>query len=137
MNIESQYLISNYLLGTQLLKKTDGQLSIHGISFTEFMILNQLDSTSQKTMRRVDLADAIGITASGVTRLLSPMEKIGLLQKQQNPRDARVSLVKLTSAGQKLYSEALTSFEQFAESKLAVLNKKQLEKITELTQKLI
>lgn len=50
-------------------------------------------------MRRIDLADSVGLSPSAVTRLLAPMEKPGLVEKEANPRDARVSLVKLSTAG--------------------------------------
>ena len=134
---ESSYIMLNYLLSTHLTKKADNQLSIHGLSFTEYMIMHHLNDAPSNTMRRIDLAESVGITASGVTRLLAPMEKIGLLQKEQNPRDARVSLVKLGEAGQKLYQDATISFEDFAESKLSSLSKNQLETLTELSRKIL
>jgi DNA-binding MarR family transcriptional regulator len=101
------------------------------------MIMHNLNNAPLKSMRRIDLAECVGITASGVTRLLAPMEKIGVLQKEQNPRDARVSLVKLSTAGETLYQDASISFDSFAQSKLAALSKKQLETLIEFSNKLL
>lgn len=134
---ESTYMMLNYLLSTKLNKNADNQLSIHGLSFTEYMIMHNLNNAPLKSMRRIDLAECVGITASGVTRLLAPMEKIGVLQKEQNPRDARVSLVKLSTAGETLYQDASISFDSFAQSKLAALSKKQLETLIEFSNKLL
>ena len=134
---ESSYIMLNYLLSTNLTKKADNQLSIHGLSFTEYMIMHHLNNAPSNTMRRIDLAECVGITASGVTRLLAPMEKIGLLQKEQNPRDARVSLVKLNETGQTLYQDASISFDEFAKSKLSALSKNQLENLTDLSNKIL
>ena len=66
-----------------------------------------------------DLANNIGLTASGITRIVAPMEKIGVVMKELNPRDARVSLVKLTSAGETILGDATLSMKQNSERLLA------------------
>lgn len=66
-------------------------------------------------MRRVDLADKIGFTASGVTRMLIPLEKIGLVQREAYERDARVSYVGLTDIGKQVFEESLVSAEAMAQ----------------------
>jgi DNA-binding MarR family transcriptional regulator len=119
-------------LHSHLIKKIDQRLSGHGISFTEFMVMYHLDVAPDKTMRRIDLAESVGLSASGVTRLLSPMEKIKLVQKQANPRDARVSLVKLSRTGEQVFRDALVSFEDSAGSLLQGLDDGQLAEFLEL-----
>ena len=47
-----------------------------GLGFSEFLILYYLGQTKEQKLRRVDLAEKISMTASGVTRLLLPMEKV-------------------------------------------------------------
>ncbi|MFZ6801699.1 MarR family winged helix-turn-helix transcriptional regulator [Undibacterium sp. Di24W] len=106
-----QLIMSLSVLQTQMLKKVDQQLSVHGISFTEFTVMHHLNNAPNYSMRRIDLAESVGLSASGVTRLLLPMEKINLVEKEVNPRDARVSLVKLSDAGISLFQDALQSFE--------------------------
>lgn len=76
-------------------------LSVHGLGFNDFVILYILNSSVESKMRRIDLADKIGLTASGVTRLLNPLEKTGLVTRETNERDARVSYVVITSTGKK------------------------------------
>lgn len=90
--------------------------SIHGIGFTEYMVLDALAESLQGQSRRVDLAHAIGRTASGVTRILAPMEKMGLIEKAQNKRDARVSMVRLTDAGKRIWDDASASLKQSSET---------------------
>ncbi|MCP3862082.1 MAG: MarR family transcriptional regulator, partial [Aestuariibacter sp.] len=60
----------------QVLKPLESTLSVHGISFTEWLVMHRLSQSSDHTIKRVSLADGIGVTASGVTRLLLPMEKV-------------------------------------------------------------
>jgi len=50
-------------------------------------------------MRRVDLAQGLGLTASGVTRLLDGLERDGLVAKRTCSEDARVSYAELTDTG--------------------------------------
>jgi len=135
-SMESQFVIQNAMLATKLAKKVDGQLTVHGISFTEYMIMHNLNGSVLKTMRRIEIAEAVGISASGVTRLLAPMEKIGLVERESNPRDARQSLVKLSKAGQRLFEEASVSFEHCSKSMLESLSANQLEKMIELSARL-
>ncbi len=88
-------------------------------------------------MRRIELAEHVGLSASGVTRLLAPMEKIKIVEKELNPRDARQSLVKLSKTGQQLYKEARVSFEHCANSLLGNLNENQQQKLVELSGKIL
>ena len=80
--------------------------TIHGIGLTEYMVLKNLMDSQDKVMRRIDLATSIGRTASGVTRLLAPMEKIGLIERVDNPRDARVSMITVTKVGEQILKDA-------------------------------
>ncbi|WP_367330595.1 MarR family winged helix-turn-helix transcriptional regulator [Sphingobacterium multivorum] len=94
-------------------KKFDG-LSLHGLSLTDFMILRILSQVPGNRLRRIDLAESTGLTASGITRIISPMEKMGLVVKEHNDRDARVSYVKLTAAGDRILKEATVTAEHIA-----------------------
>jgi DNA-binding MarR family transcriptional regulator len=88
-------------------------------------------------MRRIDLAESVGLSASGITRLVNPMQKNHLVQKETNARDARVSLVQLSETGEELYGYAKVSFEQSAEYLLTSLSKKQISTLLTLTNSLL
>jgi len=99
-------------------KKLEHHLgAIHGLGVNEFLVLYHLE-TFENAMSRIKLAERIGLTASGVTRLLRPMEKLGLIEKQTNKRDARLSLVKLSEAGTAKLKDARRSFEEVMASVL-------------------
>ncbi len=134
---QTRFVMLQSSLNTKLIKRVESQLSFHGISFTEYMILHYLSEAPRKTMRRIELAECVGISASGVTRLLAPMEKRKLVEKEANARDARVSLVKLSKAGERIYKEASESFEYSAEFLTERLSANQLETLTELSARLM
>jgi len=79
---------------------------LHGISFSDFQLLYQLNQAPANRLRRVDLAERLGLTASGVTRSLLPLEKIGLVSRQADARDARVGYAVLTATGKRLLNDA-------------------------------
>lgn len=98
---------------TALSRRFDGRLgSLHGLSFADFTMLLQLRRATGGRLRRVDLADALGLTPSAVTRALIPLEKIGLVSRQPDPNDARVGYATLTKAGQRVLDEAVESADQ-------------------------
>jgi DNA-binding MarR family transcriptional regulator len=86
-----------------------------GLSLNDFIILYHLSQAEDEKLRRIDLAQKVGLTASGITRLLAPMEKVGLIKRETNTEDARVSYVALASGGKRILSERLEKVELLAE----------------------
>jgi DNA-binding MarR family transcriptional regulator len=92
---------------TALTRRFDAALgNHHGISFADYQLLKHLARAPGARLRRVDLAERLGLTASGVTRSLLPLEKIGLVGRQSDPRDARVGFASITPAGSELVADA-------------------------------
>ncbi len=133
-NIEAGLVVSLISLHSTIQKRVGAALSSHGIGLSEYLVLNQLYIATNQKMRRSDLAEQVGLSPSGVTRLLNPMEKIGLIVKEDNPRDARVSLVTLSGAGKKIFKEARISFEHSSVSLFGSLGNKRLSAFSELLE---
>ena len=83
------------------------KLSGQGLGFGDLAVLCAINQAPEGKIRRVDLAEQVGLTASGVTRLLVPLEKIGVIQREIHERDARVSYAKMTRAGRELFEDSL------------------------------
>jgi len=115
---------------TELTRRLDARLN--GLGFSEFIILYHLSQADDYKMRRIDLAEKIGLTASGITRLLLPMEKIGLIKKEANEHDARVSYVVLASGGKIKLEEGLERMEIFCEDIIPANKIKKVEELSEL-----
>lgn len=131
-SISSQLVIKNALLASKLARRAGNHLSIHGISLSEYLVMHHLEHAPNKAVARIALAEHIGMSASGVTRLIAPMEKTGIIEKVANPRDARQSLVRISPTGQQLYADASVSFEYITQELLSGLSQVQQEKIVEL-----
>jgi DNA-binding MarR family transcriptional regulator len=91
----------------RLERRMDGNLgSIRGVSLAEYRLLRALSDAPKSQASRVDLAPAVGLTPSGVTRALRPLEKLGFVSTVKSPRDARLAMASLTPAGHELVSNA-------------------------------
>ncbi|MFE3503959.1 MarR family transcriptional regulator [Kitasatospora sp. NPDC059160] len=100
---------------TAVVKRFDASLSgLHGVSLSDFTLLLHLAQAPGGRMRRVDLAEALGLTASGVTRGLAPLERIGLVTREAAARDARVAYAALTPTGRERLAEMLYTARQIA-----------------------
>lgn len=117
-------------------KKMDSGLSYHGLSFTEFVIMYRLHQAESGVLSRITLADSVGVTASGVTRILAPMEKNHIIVKTANPRDARQSLVALSETGIELFNNALVSVEHTCDSVFSLLDEQEIEQLLGLLNKI-
>ena len=88
-------------------KRLDSSLgSIRGISLAEYRLLRALSDAPSSWASRVDLAHTVGLTPSGVTRALRPLEKLGFISTAKSKRDARLALASLTPAGLELVEDA-------------------------------
>jgi DNA-binding MarR family transcriptional regulator len=81
----------------------------HGLTVNDYEALLLLSRAEGNHMRRVDLADGLQLTASGVTRLLDGLEQHGLVEKATCPGDGRVTYAVLTEAGGRKLDEASSS----------------------------
>lgn len=105
---------------------------LNGIGFNDFLILYHLSIAPEQKMRRVDLAERVSLTASGITRMLLPMEKIGLVSREDSERDGRVSYVKLAPSGKRLLTDMLEDAEAMAEEFLPTTSLEGRKDVAEL-----
>jgi DNA-binding MarR family transcriptional regulator len=74
-------------------------LAEHGLSANDFETLLHLSHAENGSLRRIDLAERLRLTPSGVTRLLDGLESSGLTDRQDCASDARVTYAVITDAG--------------------------------------
>jgi DNA-binding MarR family transcriptional regulator len=116
-----------------LMRRFDGRFAtLHGISFGDFALLLHLHRAPGGKLRRVDLAEEVGLTASAVTRSLIPLERIGLVTRQRDLRDARVGYAVITKAGQRVLHEATSSAELVSEDAVGAGKEPELSRLSEL-----
>ncbi len=77
-----------------------------GISLAWFDVLFQLSLAPEGRLRMYELANAVLISKSGLTRLVDRMEQAGLVARAAIPGDRRSLHVHLTPAGHRLVGKA-------------------------------
>lgn len=128
-NLSPSVVLFLELAKTQAILTRRFDAGLGGLGLNEFMILYQLSIAENETLRRVDLAEHVGLTQSGITRLLAPMEKIGLVKRKACAEDGRVSHVTLAPGGKRKYEEAIERAELTCEELLAAAKVKNAESL--------
>lgn len=78
----------------------------HGLSMTAYEALYVLARADERQLKRVELAERLVLTPSGVTRLLEGLEAEGFVEKVACETDLRVSYARLTETGQEKLEQA-------------------------------
>ena len=90
-----------------LVKRLDAELeALHGIGLSSYEVLCSLNQAPDRQMRMCDLADSVGLSRSGLTRLVDRLERDGLIARACCHSDARGSYAVLTEAGRRRLEEA-------------------------------
>jgi DNA-binding MarR family transcriptional regulator len=71
----------------------------HALTLNDYEVLLRLAHAPERRLRRVDLAEQVLLTASGITRLLEGLERSGFVRKASCPSDGRVVYAELTDEG--------------------------------------
>jgi DNA-binding MarR family transcriptional regulator len=109
----------------------------HGLTLNDYEVLLHLKHADGGRMRRVDLAERVLLTASGITRLLEGLERGGFVCKETCPGDARVSYAKLTDDGAaKLEDAAVTHLRGIGDLFIGRYSGSELATLAELLSRL-
>jgi DNA-binding MarR family transcriptional regulator len=83
-----------------LIRQLDAELEAeHGLSLTSYDVLVQLESVPDRRLRMRDLADAVLLSRSGLTRLVDRLVREGMIEREACGEDARGSFAVLTERG--------------------------------------
>jgi DNA-binding MarR family transcriptional regulator len=77
-----------------------------GIPYSEIKILMLFRSDKYLTVKSV--ADRLDVAKSRITRLVNSMHEKGLIDRRDDPGDARVKLLSITDKGEKIASRVQT-----------------------------
>ena len=102
----------------------------HDLTINDYEVLLHLSHADDRRLRRVDLAQLVLLTPSGITRLLEGLERAGYVERATCESDARVTYAQLTDEGEEKLRHASTSHvagirdffrERFSKEELEVL----------------
>jgi DNA-binding MarR family transcriptional regulator len=119
-------------------RNLSAQLSAdHGLTLSDYEVLLRLARAPDRRMRRVDLAEQVLLTASGVTRLLDGLERSGYVERASCASDRRVVYAVLTEDGlETLRAASHTHLAQIETLFRARLDETELDDLTALLGRL-
>jgi DNA-binding MarR family transcriptional regulator len=110
----------------------------HGLPLSSYDVLVNLESAADRQMRMSELADAVLLSRSGLTRLVERLERDGLLARADCPDDARGSLAVLTDEGMARLAEARKTHLRGVRARfLSHFSDDELQQLGELWQRLL
>ncbi|MEO5899034.1 MAG: MarR family transcriptional regulator [Ilumatobacteraceae bacterium] len=81
-------------------------LEPHGLNLGDYEVLVHLSEADERRMRMCDLAEALRLSPSGLTRRLDGLVRHGLVERRSCPSDRRVMHAHLTESGFELMMRA-------------------------------
>jgi DNA-binding MarR family transcriptional regulator len=81
-------------------------IALHDLTLSDYEVLLRLYEAPENRMRRVDLAESVVLTQSGITRLLAGLETAGLVDRASCDTDRRVVYAQLTDQGREKFRAA-------------------------------
>jgi DNA-binding MarR family transcriptional regulator len=89
-----------------LMGALEADLAVTGLTLGDYQVLVYLSEADDQAMRMCDLAAALQLTPSGLTRRLDGMVSAGWVERRPSHSDRRVMLAGLTVAGRRCLAQA-------------------------------
>lgn len=125
-NLSAAYAALTRELSASLVEK-------HGLTINDYGCLLLLSRVGEEGMRRIDLANELRLSPSGITRLLDRLEDQGLVGKGACKEDARVSYAILTDDGLAKLRDAAPGHVDDIDRRIGeVLDEEEMRTLTEL-----
>ncbi len=87
----------------------------HDLGVSMLGIMGRLERAPKRTLRQTDLADAMGLSLSRISRVIDVLERRELVRRTPCPSDARATNITLTPAGRRRTSTAQDSIHEFVQ----------------------
>ena len=118
-------------------RSLDARLSAeHDLTINEYNCLLLLERAEDRRMRRVDIAETMVLSPSGITRMLDRLESADLVEKAKCSTDARVTYAVLTDKGRSRLKAAGKSHDAVIEDMVGALPERDLKRLAEILERL-
>jgi DNA-binding MarR family transcriptional regulator len=110
----------------------------HDLPLPAYDVLLRLAGAPERALRMTDLAERVGLSPSGLTRLVDRLVAKGLVRRAPDPNDGRVALARLTDAGlRQLRSAARTHLRGIREHFTGMLTGTQLRNLASALEAIV
>jgi DNA-binding MarR family transcriptional regulator len=107
-----QWLSDLIRLEIVLWERIDARLKEeHDLPLSSFEALSFISRSRDNGLRVGDLAQSLGVTVGGTSKLVDRVERGGLIRREPDPGDRRASRVVLTRDGRRTLAAAIETYE--------------------------
>lgn len=104
----SKLMIRTYRLSRLIGENASAQAARHGLTLTEFEVLAALRSRPPPhELTPTDLYDGVLISSGGLTKVLTALDRAGLIARSESKSDRRSKPVRLTPRGRTIIGRAM------------------------------
>ncbi|MFS0840668.1 MarR family winged helix-turn-helix transcriptional regulator [Paenibacillus sp. 1P03SA] len=114
----------------QSIRQSNQHLKTWNLSAAQFDVLVQVGSHERLTQQ--ELADKLLVTKGNITQLLSKMEELGWIRREQ---EWKTKYISLTAEGQAMFDEVVPQQEKFQASQFGALDREEKKQLLELLKK--
>lgn len=114
---------------SSITKMVKQDMDSYGVNPTEFMVLELLYSRGAQAIQVI--GKKVLLASSSITYVIDQLEKKDFVQRKQNPKDRRVSLVSLTASGKELMDEIFPQHSKVIQSLFDDLRTEELVKLSD------
>lgn len=115
-----------------------GLLAQKCLSFDDYDVLLTVHEAKEDTLKMSDLAEAVLLSASGMSRRVARLVERGLLHREQCPQDGRVFRVRLSHKGRPELEKAWRVYKELIEQSFAShITNLEAEQLGEIFQRIL
>jgi len=115
-------------LETELWDALEGRVRAeHGVTLPFFEFMQVISRNPE--CRVQDIADELGITVGGTSKIVDRIEAAGYCLRHANPRDRRSSIIRLTPAGARLLTQLTATVDDELRARLGSLPHRSLARL--------
>jgi MarR family transcriptional regulator, organic hydroperoxide resistance regulator len=110
----------------------------HDLPLAFFWPLHVVGRSRAESLRVGELAEALGLTVGGTSKIVDRIDGAGLLRREPDPADRRASRIALTDAGRRRLGAASETYEAAMTAVLdAALSESEQRRMHELVRRLL
>lgn len=125
------------IAGIAFEKNAQKVLADYGLTFSQFKILILLLYMCEGPVRQVDIENQFALSNPTVTGILQNMEKMGMVQRLQNPEDKRSKIIVPTEKARGMAPELWEIRERLDNELTSMLTAEEKEQMRNLLRKII
>jgi DNA-binding MarR family transcriptional regulator len=137
MILDEKVMIFIVMASEMFKKKSSAIFRHHGLTFSHYNVLKYLAACQDGRDTVGNVSRRMLVTGANVTGLAKRMEKAGLIERQNDVKDERLTLLQVSSTGLKTLTEIREIQEQHISEYLQVYSREQKEEVLSLLKHVV